>query len=199
MLNQQNKTKRGFTIIEVVLVLAIGGLIMTMVFIALPALQRSQRDTQRTNDMSRLITQVTNYQTNNRGRIPTFEGNGVQLTIDDTDLTAESAKGTWDEFYNRYLLAGGDTFEDPSGGPYTLSVSECKSTGKNTTISGADACDTQVDEMEFDDQYDGDNAYIVTIQTKSSCEGEQAVPVNSARKISVLYKKEGGGTICQTN
>ena len=39
--------KGGFTIIEVVLVLAIAGLIFLMVFIALPALQRSQRDTER--------------------------------------------------------------------------------------------------------------------------------------------------------
>ena len=42
-----NKDKNGFTIIEVVLVLAIAGLIFLMVFIALPALQRSQRDTQK--------------------------------------------------------------------------------------------------------------------------------------------------------
>ena len=33
-----NQTKKGFTIIEVVLVLAIAGLIFLMVFIALPAL-----------------------------------------------------------------------------------------------------------------------------------------------------------------
>ena len=38
------KNKKGFTIIEVVLVLAIAGLIFLMVFIALPALQRSQRN-----------------------------------------------------------------------------------------------------------------------------------------------------------
>ena len=34
------RRKNGFTIIEVVLVLAIGGLIFLMVFIALPALQQ---------------------------------------------------------------------------------------------------------------------------------------------------------------
>ncbi|MBR3323388.1 prepilin-type N-terminal cleavage/methylation domain-containing protein, partial [Candidatus Saccharibacteria bacterium] len=62
MPKQLIKTKRGFTIIEVVLVLAIAGLIFMMVFIALPALQRSQRDTQRTNDMSRFMTQLTQYQ-----------------------------------------------------------------------------------------------------------------------------------------
>ena len=48
----QNLTKKGFTIIEVVLVLAIAGLIFLMVFLALPALQRSQRDTQRKQDVA---------------------------------------------------------------------------------------------------------------------------------------------------
>ena len=51
---KKHKLYKGFTIIEVVLVLAIAGLIFLMVFLALPALQRSQRDTQRKNDMARL-------------------------------------------------------------------------------------------------------------------------------------------------
>ena len=48
------KTKRdeGFTIIEVLIVLAIAGLIMLIVFLAVPALQRNSRNTQRTNDAS---------------------------------------------------------------------------------------------------------------------------------------------------
>ena len=50
---KKHKLYEGFTIIEVVLVLAIAGLIFLMVFLALPALQRSQRDTQRKNDMAR--------------------------------------------------------------------------------------------------------------------------------------------------
>jgi len=66
-----NRKEKGFTIIEVVLVLAIAGLIFLMVFIALPALQRSQRDTQRKNDLSRMITQITSYSSNNRGSVPT--------------------------------------------------------------------------------------------------------------------------------
>ncbi|MBP9489769.1 hypothetical protein KBE88_03345, partial [Candidatus Saccharibacteria bacterium] len=51
------QTNPAFTIIEVVLVLAIAGLIFLMVFIALPALQRNQRDTQRKNDIARIVTQ----------------------------------------------------------------------------------------------------------------------------------------------
>jgi prepilin-type N-terminal cleavage/methylation domain-containing protein len=61
---------KGFTIIEVVLVLAIAGLIFLMVFIALPALQAGQRDTARKNDAGHVITAVNNYTSNNRGAFP---------------------------------------------------------------------------------------------------------------------------------
>ena len=38
--------KKGFTIIEVALVLAVAGMIMLAVFIALPAVQRTERDSE---------------------------------------------------------------------------------------------------------------------------------------------------------
>lgn len=96
------KKEKGFTIIEVVLVLAIAGLIFMMVFIALPALQRSQRDTQRKNDLSRLVTALNSYQSNNRGSLPT--------NWDETETTS------WKGFLARYVRVSGDTFKDPSGG-----------------------------------------------------------------------------------
>lgn len=91
-MNVQRKEK-GFTIIEVVLVLAIAGLIFLMVFIALPALQRNQRDTQRKQDMSRLITALTSYTSSNRASLPT----------------------NWVSFETNYLTVNSDTFIDPSG------------------------------------------------------------------------------------
>ena len=63
-----NQTRKGFTIIEVVLVLAIAGIIFLMVFIALPTLQRNQRDTQRKNDLSRLKTALDSYKSNSRAK-----------------------------------------------------------------------------------------------------------------------------------
>ncbi|MEO5950797.1 MAG: type II secretion system protein [Candidatus Saccharimonadales bacterium] len=100
-MNGQLKNKeKGFTIIEVVLVLAIAGLIFLMVFIALPALQRNQRDTQRKNDMSRVITALTSYQSNNRQALPA------------------STSAAYALFLTNYLRAGGDTFQDPSSGNY---------------------------------------------------------------------------------
>jgi prepilin-type N-terminal cleavage/methylation domain-containing protein len=98
-----NKYKKyGFTIIEVVLVLAIAGLIFLMVFIALPALQRNQRDTQRKNDLSRVMAAIRNYQSNNRGNLP-----------DHTYISglADEPSG----FTATYLSVGGDSFRDPDG------------------------------------------------------------------------------------
>lgn len=69
-MNTKQKLK-GFTIIEVVLVLAIAGLIFLMVFIALPALQSGQRDSARKNDASIVASSVTSYTNNNRGKFPT--------------------------------------------------------------------------------------------------------------------------------
>lgn len=65
------QTIKGFTIIEVVLVLAIAGLIFLMVFIALPALQSGQRDTARKTDVGSVASAVTTYASNNRGQFPT--------------------------------------------------------------------------------------------------------------------------------
>lgn len=97
MAKKNTNSKKGFTIIEVVLVLAIAGLIFLMVFVALPALQRSQRDTQRRNDMSRFLSQLSSYQSNNSGKVP-----------------ADMSK--YATFVNDYLKVGGDTFDDPSTG-----------------------------------------------------------------------------------
>ncbi|MDO4871911.1 MAG: prepilin-type N-terminal cleavage/methylation domain-containing protein [bacterium] len=66
--NQNNNTKLGFTIIEVVLVLAVAGLIFLMVFIALPALQRSQRNQAYKNNVSMAISLIQRYKANNKTR-----------------------------------------------------------------------------------------------------------------------------------
>ena len=68
--------KKGFTIIEVVLVLAIAGLIFAMVFIALPALQRSQRDHSRENDASVVAAAITKW---NSSWISPFIFHNMQL------------------------------------------------------------------------------------------------------------------------
>lgn len=101
-MNVPNKAK-GFTIIEVVLVLAIAGLIFLVVFLALPALQRGQRDNQRKQDLSKMMSQAVAYQSNNQGVLPA-----------DTNAWNVTFKGA-------YLTNNNASFADPSNGvTYTI-------------------------------------------------------------------------------
>lgn len=94
-MNVQTKNNmKGFTIIEVVLVLAIAGLIFLMVFIALPALQRNQRDTARKNDVSTIASAVTTYSNNNRGTFPEIED--LEGYLDDLSENTNPAEITID-------------------------------------------------------------------------------------------------------
>lgn len=127
----QKRQDGGFTIIEVVLVLAIAGLIFLIVFLALPALQRSQRDTARKSDVSRMISQVTNYQSNNQGALP-------------------SGATAWASFVTSYMTVGGQSFNDPqSSSSYKLNVITTATESPETKIGtisiyqGA-VCDTDL-------------------------------------------------------
>src|SRR3981081_1292816 len=73
-LTSQKPRGAGFTIIEVLIVLAIAGLILLIVFLAVPALQRSSPKTQRNNDLSSLGGAVANYISNNGGTLPLTVG-----------------------------------------------------------------------------------------------------------------------------
>lgn len=68
-MNRQQLKKRteGFTIIEVLIVLAIAGLIMLIVFLAVPALQRNSRNNARTADASRVSAAITECLANRNG------------------------------------------------------------------------------------------------------------------------------------
>lgn len=61
---------RGFTIIEVMIVLAIAGLIMLIIFLAVPALQRNARNANRRNDVGLVIAYVAEYRSLNKGAWP---------------------------------------------------------------------------------------------------------------------------------
>lgn len=125
--------KRGFTIIEVVLVLAIAGLIFLMVFIALPALQRSQRNTRRRQDLARISTAFTQYLSSN-SRLPMsddgttrkFDVSFVPHYIDENIVDSSSRSGFVSLEPNgktKYTCPEGktcDQFSDPDGSVYNI-------------------------------------------------------------------------------
>ena len=108
-----NKNKQGFTIIEVVLVLAVAGLIFAMVFIALPSLQASQRDTQRRQDSAIIATAVRDYMKHNHGQLPPTSTFKIE-TVDNGDGTNTTSSGGNHaaEAFTKYIVdldAGGVT------------------------------------------------------------------------------------------
>lgn len=186
-------SKRGFTIIEVVLVLAIAGLIFLMVFIALPAMQRSQRDTQRRDSLSMMMTQITQYQANNRNKLPNDKAETV--TVGNDSKAVETTDSGWAKFYNAYLLAQNDTFEDPNGNSYTIKAASC-----GTTTTNGDCIDAVQRQKTLFTGNEGEaQNYQISIVYNATCDGEKAVYNSGSRKIAILYKLEGGGTYCSNN
>ncbi len=68
--NIKKRNEEGFTIIEVLIVLAIAGLILLIVFLAVPALQRNSRNTTIKNDASSFAAGFSEYASNNNGGQP---------------------------------------------------------------------------------------------------------------------------------
>ncbi len=81
----------GFTIIEVLIVLAIAGIILLIVFEAVPVLERNARNSQRKQDVSAILQAVSHWELNNSGDIPGTSDNFLQFTnlsfYDPTQIT----------------------------------------------------------------------------------------------------------------
>lgn len=178
----------GFTIIEVVLVLAIAGLIFLMVFIALPSLQRSQRDTQRRNQMGEVATAIMRYQTNNNQKLPSdgkFDAveDGAEEKFEEVWACSRTNPNAAQCFIRNYLNGVNATeneFVDPDGWAYGLTIEELE--GDEFFLNNDDFAD-----------------HMVYIEKKAKCDGERAIPSNNAHDYAILYKLEGGGTYCHDN
>lgn len=64
-----SKTAKGFTIIEIMIVLSIAGLILLIVFLAVPALQRNSRNYQRRQAATHVAAELDEYK-GNTGKYP---------------------------------------------------------------------------------------------------------------------------------
>ena len=207
------KTKKGFTIIEVVLVLAIAGLIFLMVFIALPALQRSQRDTQRRNDMARLATALTQYQANNGGGLPHARkskavawnpANSKYPKITDDKCSSNAAC----KLVRDYMNPSGATvneFVDPNGKEYNVFLTGIKADG---TVSNpkyyqntSNATNRAMLEGSEEEGYTFANTSsfpVIFVVIGAKCDGEKIVKAGDSG-YAVMYSLEGAGVYCSDN
>ena len=171
--------KKGFTIIEVVLVLAIAGLIFLMVFIALPALQRSQRNTRRRQDMARILSAFNDYQANNNGKMPesTAKANG--------------------DFMTRYIgEANSDQVTDPDGTGYSFIWASVLTA--DATVKQKGSSDTESTSLTSGTGYLDYHHIGYLRNAKCGTEGE-AKKANGEREIAIYYLLEGGAIYCGDN
>ncbi len=122
----QKKKEEGFTIIEVLIVLAIAGLIMLIVFLAVPALQRNSRNTQYKNQVAGYSAAVNEWRNNNSGRAP--------ATADLATINALAADGPLTE--PTALTTGAQT-GNPAIGTMQIQVGlTCSTTTVGDTVAG---------------------------------------------------------------
>ncbi len=123
-------SSKCFTLIEVVLVLAIGGLIFLLAFIAFQQVSANRRDTQRRADAGRVIAELQNYYTDQGKYLNPSEGEDVTAG---NPGTSDSSK-----FLNNYM--GGANFKSPDGSPYRMiynsGVSDSASVQQFSTLVG---------------------------------------------------------------
>lgn len=198
------QAKKGFTIIEVVLVLAIAGLIFLMVFIALPALQRSQRNTRRRQDMARILSALNDYQANNNGQMPCqtpFDGNrclsetkqlpnfieryvvGEKLATSTRGNTAVAI----DENGNCY-----ESFCDPDGSTYAM-----------TAFTWNSVTETYFEWQPGTYNYTtAQNRKEIMLALSAKCDEEnegRILRTKGKSEVAIMYILEGGAVYCGDN
>lgn len=162
---KQRKEEKGFTIIEVMIVLAIAGLIMVVVFLAVPALQRSQRNSARDSEASRYGAAVQDFVANNNGTAPASFGDVNSVN---------SSFGTFQSF-------SGMTSPNTAATATTIVV------GKVGYISGAITTAIPATAITAD-------GMVVNVGAKCGTPGTSTTTTagTAGRSIALLYTRESG-------
>ena len=208
---RQRKNQQGFTIIEVVLVLAIAGLIFLMVFVALPAFQRAQRNLRRKEDIDRFLSAIIDYQGNNRGRLPDdYDEYGIYINhyIDDE---ADLEFG-WDPDVEAESCS--EQFRDPDGecynmnfgqynywNGYPVSIPSVIARTENTILPKVILARNSEDyDRALMEEYQVFN-HTIYVSYHSSCGPEENTyyEEDELNKVAMFYVLEGGQVYCADN
>jgi prepilin-type N-terminal cleavage/methylation domain-containing protein len=102
MNDRPHRRSSGFTLIEIVLVLAIGSIILTLVFIAISGTQKARRDAERERIAAELMGHILSFTGNNNGVHPE---NQAQLDeVFDAYLADRKDPGTLQPYELKYSL-----------------------------------------------------------------------------------------------
>lgn len=100
-MHPKTSNARGFTILEILIALAVAGLILALVFGAIPTLQRNGRNNSRRDDTTIVLQALSRHMLNNSANFPTTDSylNGYKLSYYDKTAvkryarTADTATG----------------------------------------------------------------------------------------------------------
>lgn len=129
----------GFTIIEVLIVLAIAGLILLIIFFAIPEAKRIQRNNARKNAVAHIVAELNNYYTN-RGRFP-YSGNLPGQDSRPAFISFIATEGSTRDYEIRYT-DNGSSHEYPFMG---VGATDPQSTVDEITILPAHKCNRDPD------------------------------------------------------
>lgn len=131
LLKRHASTQRpsaGFTLIEVVLVLAVGSLIFLLAFLAFQQVSINRRDAQRRSDAAKILAEYTNYVANG-GKITDFYcftgtticGAYPISPAEPADVCVNNSDTFITKFAQPYLCKDGN-FTSPSGSNYKVRI-----------------------------------------------------------------------------
>lgn len=195
------KKKSGFTILELVLVLAIAGIIFLMAFIALPSLWASQRDAERKANVMSFVAAVKNYQTNNsRGALPILSGDQELFTGQEA-RDDKSNTNSWKNFFRDYVDRD---MEDPSGTDYNIHVVKCGKSGGGDSMAEIENVGEQCSYPEKfnkannkdDVNLNGGVDYTLYVAIGATCKDDYAAKSSNSRSVAVVYVLERAGRYC---
>lgn len=120
---------RGFTIVELLIVIVVIGILVTLVIVTFTGMQARARDTSRQTDISAIASHLAVYHADN-GYYPTLDN------MNDSDWRADNMQGLPE-----------DALQDPRGESPTL-ASEASDTAYGYTAAAADGESTCNNDLE---------------------------------------------------
>ena len=178
MLRKTN-TQKGFTIIEVVITIAIGAAVMALVLNAVAGARRSQRNNARAADVNQVAAGVNQFIAS-RNRLPA-DWSEISTIIDDGDkfghYEASSINPAASWITTGAPTANGD-FPVVGGGatPTTAIVATATALGPGDTNTTTNAADS-----------------IVVFQ-QAGCSSTSLLAQGGIREMAIVYRLEGQGT-----
>ena len=175
------KSENGFIIIEVALVLAVAGLIFLVVFLALPALQKSQKDTAAREAVGQTLNIAQNF----------LVDNGDTWVADPSDIQQ------WIDMENNHFspyiygqkIANGSTsfaFSSPLG-PNLPSANTMQ-------IQLGGLCGNNLSSTASASASDGSGVFNVTQNSSATKNGKS---VSNERSAAIAIKLSNGNYYCQ--